>query len=310
VKPFLKWAGGKGKLIPQLLEYLPYDFSSQPITYIEPFIGGGAMLFFILRNFTNVRKAVINDINTRLIATYRTIKRNPQGVIDRLAAMQGDFYLLTPDEQKDYYMFARQRFNSGNLDDEEVSAHLIFLNHTCFNGLYRENAKGEFNVPFGRYTKPVICDAQNILSVSRLLQKVEILQGDFQATANYIDENTFFYLDPPYRPLSATSNFNSYSGNKFGDEEQERLKHFCDTLDARGCRFLLSNADCKSVNPEDDFFDYLYRQYQIHRISAARSINANPTKRGKLSELLICNYRNTASNAIVAEGETAYKKKV
>ena len=175
--------------------------------------------------------------------------------------------------------------------------YLIFLNKTCFNGLYRVNSKGEFNVPFGKYKNPTICDAKTIYADSELLQKVEIRCGDFEETEQYISENTFIYFDPPYRPLDATSSFNSYAKEAFNDEEQIRLKRYFDRLSEKRCLMMLSNSDCKGRNPEDTFFDDLYKDYIIERVYASRSVNANPEKRGKLTELLIRNYTHTPNHS-------------
>lgn len=166
------------------------------------------------------------------------------------------------------------------------------MNRTCFNGLYRENSKGGFNVPFGRYPNPTICDASLIISDSELLQDVEILNGDFSTTQNYIDGYTFFYFDPPYRPLDATSSFNSYVKEVFDDSEQRRLHAYFAELSAEGCLEILSNSDGRGRNAEDTFFDELYRDFTIERVYAKRCINANPAKRGALTELLIRNYSN------------------
>lgn len=165
----------------------------------------------------------------------------------------------------------------------------IFLNRTCFNGLYRVNAKSLFNVSFGQYVNPKICDEQTIFADSKLLQKVEILTGDFEDTLRYASDNSFFYFDPPYKPLSQTSSFNSYAEEGFGDNEQIRLSDFCKKIDLLGYRFILSNSDVKGENPDDDFFDKLYKQFIVQRVYATRMINANAAKRGKLTELLITN---------------------
>lgn len=171
----------------------------------------------------------------------------------------------------------------------EQAALFIFLNKTCFNGLYRENAKGKFNVPHSRYENPTICDEDTIMVDSKLLQKVDILCGDFSKMEQYAGENTLFYFDPPYRPLSDTSSFNSYVKEPFDDAEQVRLRDFCNTIVQRGSRFLLSNSDVKGKNPSDNFFDELYSDYQIQRVWATRMVNANSQKRGKLTELMISN---------------------
>ena len=294
-KPFLKWAGGKGQLLSQLDAHLPADLQGQSFTYIEPFVGGGAMLFYMLRKYPNITHAVINDINPHLITAYRIIKEQPNELIQQLAALEQD-YFSQPDEEakKDYFLNVRNIFNESQLDDVERTKFLLFLNRTCFNGLYRVNAKGKFNVPFGRYLRPTICNAETILADSEVLNRadVTILNGDFELTANEMREGlNFFYFDPPYRPLNATSSFNSYAKEEFNDDEQIRLRDFCTRLNEQpNVRWMLSNADCSAKNPEDTFFEDIYANFQIHRVNASRAINANPAKRGKLTELLIKNY--------------------
>lgn len=291
-KPFLKWAGGKTQLLSTLDYYLPKSFGKEKnITYIEPFVGGGAMLFFMLRKYPNIKRAIINDINPHLVKTYTIIRDNPYLLIDVLTELQEKFRTLGDSSaQKELFLNVRSRFNQDCLSDIEEAAYMIFLNRTCFNGLYRENSKGKFNVPFGRYSNPTICDSSLIISDSRLLQKVEILNGDFVQTGDYVDGYTFVYFDPPYRPLDSTSSFNSYVKETFDDAEQIRLKDFYTSLSADGCFEMLSNSDCKGRNPEDDFFDKLYQDFYIERVYAKRNINANAAKRGTLTELLIRNY--------------------
>lgn len=293
-KPFLKWAGGKSQLLPVIDSFLPESFSREKdVTYIEPFVGGGAMLFFVLQKYNNIKRAVINDINPRLINTYLVIRDNPYLLIDALTELQNRFIMAGDfDAQKKLFLDIRARFNQENLADIEEAAYMIFLNRTCFNGLYRENSKGGFNVPFGRYSNPTICDEALILADSELLQKVEILTGDFANTGESVSGYTFLYFDPPYRPLDATSNFNSYVKEVFDDKEQIRLKEFYAALSSDGCMELLSNSDCRARNPKDDFFDRLYGDFFIERVQAKRCINANGSKRGALTELLIRNYRN------------------
>ena len=293
-KPFVKWAGGKSQLIPSIGKLLPAEICScANMTYIEPFVGGGAMLFWALGNLQNIEKAIINDINSDLTKTYETIRDNASELILELKRIEKEYKFLTLEEsRKEYYLSQRKRFNTKQLDNVENSTLFIFLNRTCFNGLYRVNSKGLFNVPFGRYTNPTICDENTILADSELLQKVEILTGDFEQTLSHATQNTLFYFDPPYKPLSRTSSFNSYAKEEFNDNEQIRLKHFCDKLDERNYTWILSNSDVKSSDPTNDFFDDLYSDYKIERVWASRSVNANPEKRGKLTELLITNYQN------------------
>ncbi len=251
------------------------------------------MLFFMLQKYPNIKRAIVNDINPHLIKTYTVVQNEPFSLIDTLNELQNSFKALAVyDRQKDFYLDIRSRFNQSPLTDVEEAAYMIFLNRTCFNGLYRENSKGGFNVPFGRYANPTICDEELILADSELLQKVELLNGDFSHTAEHVQGYTFFYFDPPYRPLDATSSFNSYVKESFDDNEQIRLKDFYTNLSAGGCHAMLSNSDCKGRNVEDDFFDRLYEDFFIERVYAKRCINANAVKRGTLTELLIRNYAN------------------
>lgn len=290
-KPFIKWVGGKSQLLESIGTQLPDDFIQQDnLTYIEPFAGGGAMLFHLLQCYPNIQKAVINDINPDLVMTYRSIRQSPGLLIDILEKLQQDFRSLNEDKRKTFFLEKREQYNQKLPDEVEHSALFIFLNRTCFNGLYRVNSKGHFNVPFGRYTNPKICDRQTIMADSQLLQKVEILSGDFEATLEHAGPVSFFYFDPPYRPLSDTSSFNSYAKEGFNDDAQIRLSSFCRKIDALGHRFVLSNSDPKGINPADNFFDELYSGFRIQRVLASRMVNSNATKRGKLSELLITNF--------------------
>ena len=294
-KPFIKWVGGKSQLIDQLDMQLPADFGNwENATYIEPFVGGGAMLFYMLQRYPNIEHAVINDINPDLVTCYRTVRDNPKQLIESLADIEMAYLALeTEERRKDFFMAVRERYNEKNLDPIENTTKFFFLNRTCFNGLYRVNKKGLFNVPFGKYSNPTICDPETILKDSELLQRVEILNGDFEATFEHAQGNSLFYFDPPYRPLSDTSSFNDYAKESFNDDDQIRLKVYCDRIDKAGFHFMLSNSDCKGKNENDNFFDFLYGAYQIERVWASRSINSNPAKRGKLTEILVHNYLDT-----------------
>ena len=294
-KPFVKWVGGKSQLIEQLEALLPADFDrKQNVTYIEPFVGGGAMLFYMLQTHTNITSAIINDINPDLITCYEVVKNNPKELIESLSHIQNQYYSLKDEAlRKDFFLQNRDRFNTKHLNKIENTTLFFFLNRTCFNGLYRVNKAGKFNVPFGKYTMPTICDPYTILADSAVLQRVEILTGDFEQTIEKINGNTFFYFDPPYRPLSNTSNFNDYTKESFNDDAQIRLKKFCDKIQKfDNVQFLLSNSDCKAKDDKDCFFDDLFTDYKINRVWASRSVNANGTKRGKLTELAIQNYSN------------------
>lgn len=293
-KPFLKWAGGKTQLINDIQKSLPHDLINTNFTYVEPFVGSGAVLFWMLNNFPNMEKAVINDINEDLINTYRVIASNPQELISILENFQNEYHLLENEEQKkkEYYYHKRSLYNLRTESNINQAALFIFLNRTCFNGLYRVNRKNEFNVPMGSYKKPTICDKENILTVSKALQKVEILCGDYEQTLEHTEGKSLFYFDPPYKPLSETSSFNSYAKDEFNDDEQIRLRDFCHKLDILNHTWILSNSDVKGKDKNDTFFDDLYADFKIKRVEAKRSINANPEKRGKLTELLITNQEN------------------
>lgn len=290
-RPFLKWAGGKTQLISAIKMVLPKDICKSRFTYIEPFVGSGAVLFWMLKNFPNLKKAVINDINSDLINTYKIIAAKPKELISILEILQSEYHLLDGQEErkKEYYYQKRSSYNNRKEEKSTQAALFIFLNRTCFNGLYRVNRKNEFNVPMGSYKRPTICDKENILAVSQALQKVEILCDDYEESLKYADNNTLFYFDPPYKPLSETSSFNSYAKDEFNDQEQIRLRDFCHKLDTLNHTWIVSNSDVKGKDENDDFFDALYSNFNIQRVDARRSINANPEKRGVLKELLITN---------------------
>ncbi len=290
VKPFLKWAGGKSQLLPEIEKRIPF-FQNDDFTYIEPFIGSGAVFFWMLNNFPNIGKIVINDLNTDLINVYQQIKLNIESIISHLQNLQKEYHLINENEdlKKAYYYKKRRLFNSRTSDKIVQAALLIFLNKTCFNGLYRVNKSNEFNVPVGSYQKPAILDVVNLRRVSHSLQRVVIRSVDFEQILDECDEKSFIYFDPPYKPLNITSSFNSYSNHEFNDNEQIRLKEFCDNLNENGHKWLLSNSD--PVNKKGiHFFDELYKDYTIERVKASRNINSKGYKRGKLNELLIRNY--------------------
>lgn len=300
-KPFIKWAGGKTQLIEQLDRQLPADFANwQNATYIEPFVGGGAMLFYMLQQYPNISRAIVNDVNPDLVMCYRIVRDYPDMLIKSLRDIQNAYLALTVEEaRKDFFLAVRDRYNEKNLNPIENTTLFFFLNRTCFNGLYRVNKKGLFNVPFGKYANPLICDEMTIKADSCLLQRVEILTGDFEAISVHTASNTLFYFDPPYRPLSDTSSFNDYTKESFNDDAQIRLKEYCDRVHYAGHKFMLSNSDCKSKNERSSFFDVLYGDYEIERVWASRNINSDASKRGKLTEILVRNYNNTKSTACI-----------
>ena len=296
-KPFIKWVGGKGQVIEQLDDLLPADFDKwADVTYIEPFVGGGAMLFYMLQRYPNIKHTVINDINSDLITCYKTVKCQHRELISSLSDIQSSYYALDSEEsRKEFYLRMRDRYNQKNLNSVDNTTLFFFLNRTCFNGLYRVNKKGQFNVPFGKYDRPCICDEETIIADSKILQNVVVLNNDFEATINHASGKTLFYFDPPYRPLSDTSSFNDYDKEPFNDAAQIRLKQYCDRVNNSGFSFMLSNSDCKGKNEKDFFFDSLYADYPIERVWASRNINANASKRGKLTEILVRNYNHTKS---------------
>lgn len=296
-KPFVKWAGGKTQLLEQFKALLPKDFDRwENVTYIEPFVGGGAMLFFLLQHFQNISRVIINDINKNLTNTYLNVKNDAEKLVEELKQLEQEYLALSDyEKQKLYYLEKRHRFNNDVLESIEKSALLIFLNRTCFNGLYRENSKGKFNVPFGKYNNPTICNEEVIYADSELLNyfDVNIMNSDFLEVERVVEKsgNVFIYFDPPFRPLNATSSFNSYVKEEFDDRRQVELSELCRRLSEYGnVSWMLSNADCSAKNPNDTFFETLYSGFNIHRVYASRSVNANGSKRGKLTELLITNY--------------------
>ncbi len=289
-RPFLKWAGGKGQLLGVINESLPAHFNR----YIEPFIGSGAVMFSILEN-RNVEEVFINDINSDLVHTYESIRDNCEQMLGVLAQLHQQ-YMALPDmeDRARLYYEIRDAYNLREADQVTQSCYFIFLNKTCFNGLYRVNARNLFNVPFAKPLNPRIYDAENFRAVSRTLEHVTISNQNYQGLLDRIEPETFVYLDPPYRPLSETSAFTSYSADGFGDEQQRQLKLFCDAINERHAFFMLSNSDPKNSDPGDDFFDALYADYHIERVQAKRFINSRASGRGIISELLITNYRDGA----------------
>ncbi len=288
-KPFLKWAGGKSWLIEHIEPLLPPYLSSNSFTYVEPFVGSGAMLFWFLDRFPKMEKAIINDLNGDLINVYRTIALQPEELISILDIMQKEYHLLEDDEdgKKIYYYDKRDKFNLRDCSKVDHAALFIFLNRTCFNGLYRVNKSNKYNVPMGKYKNPTICDRSNLLAVSEALKKVEIRCGDYADTL-IESGNPIYYFDPPYKPISVSSSFGAYTKDGFGDGDQVRLKEFCDILDGKGYNWFLSNSDVRE-NGGDNFFDDMYSKYNILRVNAKRSINSNKDGRGLVSEIIINN---------------------
>ena len=299
-KPFLKWAGGKSQLLSTIEERFPSEIkeSLKIEKYFEVFVGGGA-LYFHLMNHYDVKEAYLYDINQELILTYNVIKNNPKELIKLLSDLQDEYIPMAQDDRKEFYLKVRSTFNldSNDFDYENYSdAHVvrasqvIFMNKTCFNGLFRLNRSGKFNVPHGRYKKPLICDETNIKAVSKTLKHTHIIQGNYFESEDLIDENSLVYLDPPYRPLSNKSSFTTYAGFEFTDEHQIELGGFYKRISDKGAKAILSNSDPKNEDVNDNFFDDLYKDFTIERVQAKRSINSNGKKRGLINEILVTNY--------------------
>ncbi len=294
VRPFVKWAGGKAGLIPQITKYYPEALKTGKIDkYVEPFVGGGAVLLDVLQRY-DVKKAYAYDTNKDLVNAFNVIKTDVEDLIKKLKKYEDEYLALDMEARKEYYYDIRNEYNSAEVKVGKLSskraAEFIFLNRTCFNGLYRVNSSGDFNVPMGKYKNPTICDEDNLRALSKLLENVEIICGDYQDTIDLVDNKTFVYFDPPYRPLSVTSGFTSYTKEDFDDEDQKQLAMYYKKLDEKDAKLMLSNSNPKNINENDTFFDDIYSGFTINELQANRMINSNSTKRGKISELLIINY--------------------
>lgn len=294
IRPFVKWAGGKGSLIPQLNNFYPYELKNGIIErYIEPFVGGGAVLIDILQKY-DVQEAYAFDINIDLINSYNVIKSNVEDLITNLKQMETEYLQLEQEERKNYFYNKRDEYNNYTLKENEQNiqraVQFIYLNRTCFNGLYRVNKAGKFNVPMGSHKNPTICDEENLRNLSKLIQNVQFQYGDYKRSMEYVTENTFVYFDPPYRPLNVTSGFTSYTKEDFNDENQKELAEFYRELNEQNVKLMLSNSNPKNTNKEDTFFDNIYQGFNIDEIYASRMINANSKGRGKISEILVTNY--------------------
>ena len=303
-KPFLKWAGGKKQVIDFIDKKLPTEIKSsgEIDTYVEPFLGGGAVFFYLSSQF-KINNVYLSDINKELILTFNVVKNKPKKLISELEPFEDDFLQLSPELRKEFYYDVRDKFNESlenfdydNFSEEHIirASQMIFLNRTCFNGLYRVNKSGKFNVPIGKYKNPLICDKENLLKVSNVLKKVNVFCGDYSESEEFIDENSFVYLDPPYLPIKKNS-FTSYNSDGFGVNEQIELSQFCKRIDDIGAKFILSNSDPKNYDPSCNFFEETYgnlnlKEFGHNRIKVRRSINSKGNKRGPIKELLIYNY--------------------
>lgn len=294
--PFLKWAGGKRQLIPEIQQRLPNGLGKTITRYAEPFLGGGAVFLHIIQNY-NIKETFLSDINHELIIAFKAVRDNVEEVIENLEGLR-NLYLPADTEERDRLFYqVRDDFNSAITDGTPKkytpalrAAQLIFLNRTCFNGLFRVNSKGLFNVPNGRYTNPNINNKDNLRLVSKLLQGVKLHIGDYSDCQDWVDEKTFVYFDPPYRPLTASASFTSYSTGGFNDTNQVELAEFATRLMRKGVSVMMSNSDPTNSNQEDSFFDDLYSKFSISRISARRNINSNGKGRGEIRELVVTSY--------------------
>ncbi len=296
-KPFLKWAGGKGQLINQIKEFLPSEFVSNKRIekYFEPFLGGGAVFFWLAQEY-KMNKAFLYDINPEIVTAYQVIRDSVGSLIAELRVLDKEYKSFSKIGREDFFYSCRSNYNefiSKKIRNHVIrrSALMIFLNKTCFNGLFRVNSQGLFNVPFGKYENPKICDELNLLAVHEVLKNAEIECADFSRCLDKADKNSLVYFDPPYRPISKTANFTGYIKEGFNDSDQRRLKEICDKLTRRDAKVILSNSDPKNNDIEDNFFDNLFkRNYTIERLKATRMINCQAEGRGAINEILVMNY--------------------
>jgi len=274
-KPFVKWVGGKRQLLKQFKElglYPPEDFNPNTATYFEPFVGGGAVFFDLFP-----QKAVLLDLNSELITTYNVIKNDVEKLTKSLKKHK---------HSKEYFLKMRAK-NPKRLSELNIASRFIYLNRTGFNGLYRVNKNNEFNVPFGSYKNPLICDKENLRKIHNVLQKVDVFHKDYKEVLNMAKKGDFIYLDPPYYPVNGTSNFTSYTSNNFLEKEQKELKNVFVELHKKGCFVMLSNSDTPFINK---LYSGLGRKIKVRKIQANRMINSNSKKRGKINEVLVINY--------------------
>jgi DNA adenine methylase len=297
-RPFLKWAGGKSQLLKQFEAYFPGELKEGKIRhYFEPFLGGGAVFFHLAQKYA-FESAWLSDISKSLMDTYRIVKQKPGALIKKLERLTRAYLPKKTGARKAFFLRKRAEYNrNGTLNALDRAAVTIFLNKTCYNGLFRFNSLGEFNAPHGRYVNPRIADQENLASVSKLLKRATLKTCSFEKVLAAVGalgnsaRNAFVYLDPPYKPLSRTASFTAYSRFEFGLREQEKLAEIFRALDRAGAKVMLSNSDPKNLDPSDDFFDRLYKDFHISRkVLATRAINSNAQKRGRITELVITNF--------------------
>ncbi|MDX9855257.1 MAG: DNA adenine methylase [Parcubacteria group bacterium] len=276
-KPFVKWVGGKRQLLTQFRDmdlYPPYEFNPKTATFFEPFVGGGAMFFDLLP-----KKAFLSDLNFELVTTYNVIKRDVKRLIKKLKEHQKK-------NNKKYYLQVRAQ-NIEKLSNVNIAARFIYLNRTGFNGLYRVNKSGQFNVPFGRNRNPLICDEDNLIKASKALKNTKILMQDYKKVLEKAKKGDFVYFDPPYYPVNKTSSFTSYTKEGFLEKEQTELRDTFLKLHKRGCFVMLSNSDTSFINK---LYSGLGKKIKIHKVFASRAINSKGSGRGKIKEVVVINY--------------------
>ena len=284
IRPFLKWVGGKTKLLSEIENKLPNELKNKKFNYVEPFLGGGAVFFHLIKKF-NIEKAYLNDLNKKLINTYKHVRDKTPELIQKLEKLESDYY--DSSDKKKFFLEQREKFNASK-DSTKKSALFIFLNKTGFNGMYRENSKGEYNIPFGQMKNPTICNKERLKNISSLLKDKEVFFSSKSFEKTIIDDkNTFYYLDPPYRPTSKTSSFTDYTKSSFNDKTQKSLKEYCDKIDKKGSFFMQSNS-----YSEDGFFQNLYQSRKINNLRVMRTISADGSKRSKAKEIIIRNYES------------------
>ncbi len=299
-KPFLKWAGGKSQLLLQFTKFYPDALKQGRILYYyEPFLGGGAVFFDVVQKY-EIEKAYLIDKNEDLILTYWVIQKKVEDLIKTLKDLEQQYKKLSTEKRKHFFYIVRDAYNQSKArinynkfhqDWIERAAQMIFLNKTCYNGLYRLNSSGEFNAPAGNYKNPSILDEENLLLASKLLKKAEIYCNSYTIILKLIQKHSFVYFDPPYRPISTSSNFVKYTQYGFSEEDQKELSRIFKQMDKKEVFLMLSNSDPKNINPRDKFFDELYKGYYINTIDAYRMINCIGDKRGKIKEVVITNYK-------------------
>jgi len=282
VKPFLKWVGGKTKLLSEIEKNLPKNLIKKRFNYVEPFLGGGAVFFHFIQKF-DIEKAYLNDLNNKLIDVYSDVRDKNTELIQKLKKLESDYYGSS--DKKTFFLDKRNEFNTIKKSTQK-SALFVFLNKTGFNGMYRENSKGEYNIPFGQMKAPVICNKDLLEKTSKLLNDKDItfFSKSFDKLI-LTEKDTFYYLDPPYRPISKTSSFTDYTKSSFNDKTQFLLKEYCEKIDEKGSLFMQSNS-----YSEDGFFQKLYHNRKINNLKVMRTISADGNKRNKAKEIIIKNY--------------------